>query len=236
MNKRELINNEMKLLAEYITTKSIDMSSIEGEDGRITSAVKEADVLEVIKEYYKDKENIELDVPKIRNWYDYAIVIKNAHSQEIFVPVNIKLPKLTSNSGDNSSSIDGLVWTFYNDTEGIKGSGKWSNMKKIIDKYDESHISRVENDYYYLVIDKENSNTVFFNSIKQITEVKKNSNNLPFQIVWKNNMKPIINQDALSAYVKTFGKFVEGVYELQKRIDAFENSKKILESLNKDAQ
>ena len=45
----------------------------------------------------------------------------------------------------------------------------------------------INRDYYYLVIDKKNNSNIIINSIKGLTKLTPNINNLPFQIKWKDN-------------------------------------------------
>ena len=44
-------------------------------------------------------------------------------------------------------------------------------------------------DYYFVVVNKENKNEVIVNSVKGLTELTPNINNLPFQVCWNKNRK-----------------------------------------------
>ena len=48
-------------------------------------------------------------------------------------------------------------------------------------------------DYYFLVINKNNTKDIIINSVLGISNITPNVNNLPFQIKWNNNREYILN-------------------------------------------
>ena len=47
-----------------------------------------------------------------------------------------------------------------------------------------------EIDYYFLIINKNHNQDIFYNSLKSLNKVVPNGNNLPFQIKWDENRIP----------------------------------------------
>ena len=65
-------------------------------------------------------------------------------------------------------------------------NGKMSNIlfNKIKNK---EYNTNNKKDYYFLVLNKNNSNDIIINSLKGLRTVTQNLNNLPFQIKWCDN-------------------------------------------------
>lgn len=175
---RAIKNNEINKITTFLKEKNLALSD-KFDDGRINSIDNEPYIISLIKEYVESKDYIKLDVPLKRHWYDIAFTF-NIEGNEIFVPVNIKITNFNNNSADNASSWKGLFWTFYNTID----TSNYQKMYEIIRNNSLESIKGINNDYYYIVVDKSNNNNIVFNSIKQMSEVTKNANNMPFQIKW----------------------------------------------------
>lgn len=59
-------------------------------------------------------------------------------------------------------------------------------------------------DYYFIVINKENTNDIIVNSCKGIATITPNINNLPFQVCWNKNRKFIYRpiKHVISDFIK----------------------------------
>lgn len=65
------------------------------------------------------------------------------------------------------------------------GNGQWDNYLKLL----KENLKDTEKDYYFLIINKQDTNDIFINSLKNIFTLQPNGNNLPFQIKWCDNKK-----------------------------------------------
>ena len=199
--------NEIKKIIEnsIFDGKLIELSS----DGRINSALNE----EVIYNHIVNILGTDYQLEKMRDryWYDMSIKYKNE-----FFPINIKIS--TGNSADNASSKKGL---FYAMTGIIPDNVKGINTWAIFNKELSTHFDfNADSDYYFLVYFK-NDNKFLFTSMKRLNKVVVNSNNLPFQIKWKDNIEET-----------TRNKKEQCLYLLKQFITGYKNQLKGVEYLN----
>jgi hypothetical protein len=77
-------------------------------------------------------------------------------------------------------------------------------------------------DYYFLIINKNDTNDVFINSLKQVSTLQANGNNLPFQIKWCDNKVMIAKSfdESKKLLLETLGK------SIKLRADAYISFKK----------
>ena len=62
--------------------------------------------------------------------------------------------------------------------------------KILIDKLNKKEYNlKYKKDYYFVVINKDNTNDIIVNSIKGLTVLTPNINNMPFQVCWNKNRK-----------------------------------------------
>ena len=130
-----------------------------------------------IKIIFKFKEliekNYDIEIPRHRAWADFFI-------DEI--PINIKIT--TTETADNASSKNGLYYALTGKI--YVGNTSWHSFLKSL----KENMAETDNDYYFLIINKKDSNDVFYNSLKRLNKVQPNGNNLPFQIKWNENRTP----------------------------------------------
>lgn len=157
--------NKLKKICDYLKTLNFQLSSHQN-DGRINSIINEDEVLKLIENKFN------IDVPQARNWSDFYI--SN-------IPVNIKIT--TTNTADNASSKNGLYFALTGEI--YYGNGQWDNYLKLL----KENLKDTEKDYYFLIINKQDTNDIFINSLKNIFTLQPNGNNLPFQIKWCDNKK-----------------------------------------------
>lgn len=211
-NKKIIINNFFKNLCKFLKQEQYILNP--QKDGRISSVHDEEILLKSIRNFIRNKKNINfVSAEKIRNWYDFGIKIN-----KIFIPINIKITK--GESYDNSNSKEGLFWTFT-DIKGINNRS-WDSYRKIFQNKLLNQKISTNRDYYFLVWIK-NENDFFFNSFKQLKEVKSNRNNLPFQIKWKSN-KQLSKRNQQKSYKYLFGVFNKsllGLRDVSSVLDGF---------------
>jgi hypothetical protein len=78
---------------------------------------------------------------------------------------------------------------------------KWASYFLInykIKKYN----NRNKKDYYFIVLNKNNKNNIIINSVKGLSILTPNINNLPFQINWSKNKK--FNYGNINKKIKMF--------------------------------
>ena len=165
-------------IKEIIENSNFDGQLIEtSSDGRINSALSE----DIIYNHVKNILGADYQLEKMidRYWYDMSIKYKDE-----FFPINIKIS--TGDSADNASSKKGLFYAMTGIMpENIKGIHTWVTFnKELLNNFNYN----TNADYYYLVYFK-NDNKFLFTSLKRLNKVVVNSNNLPFQIKWKDNLE-----------------------------------------------
>ncbi len=158
-------------------------------DGRINSYINEGYIINILSIKYKTK----IFIPPKRYWYD-ILVYDNIYG---WIPVNIKIT--TMKTADNTGNLTMCVYAYTDENINLlKTNIKYDNgsMSKIlIDKLKNGNYNKCnKKDYYFLVINKNNSRDIIINSLKGLSNLTHNINNLPFQIKWKNNKIFIYNR------------------------------------------
>lgn len=187
-------------------------------DGRVDSSLLE----DVVTNYIDNDENIinflvenglEWKIPKRREWYDLCFTNKD---RSIFIPVNIKISGMKGS--DNVSSKKGLYYAitgdipydkeFEHDDENSLHSNKWdefwSKLKLNVGK-------RKNKDYYFLILNKNDNDDIFYTSLKTLETVSFNGSNLPFQCCWFKNKNRVMRsyEEAKEFLLKSFVKSLE---------------------------
>lgn len=169
---------------------------IDNNDGRTNSCIDE-DV--VIKSLHIKFKNI-IKIPKIRMWYD--ILIKDRLYG--WIPVNIKSTSTTT--CDNIGNLATCVYAYTNEDLDLHSEQTFENGKMsriMIDNLiNKKYNLKQKKDYYFVVLNKMNNQEIIINSIKGLTHMTANLNNLPFQVCWKKNK--IYNFTTISEKVKLF--------------------------------
>jgi hypothetical protein len=140
------------------------------------------------------KKKFNIDIPVSRDWADFYIDT---------MPVNIKIT--TTNTADNASSKKGVYFALTGQI--YSGNGQWENYLKQL----QQNIQDTNKDYYFLIINKDNTNDIFINSLKQVSTLQPNGNNLPFQIKWCDNKIMIYKSfdEAKKLLLETLGKSIK---------------------------
>lgn len=142
----------------------------------------------------------------------------------IKLPVNIKLTSVNSkgvSGNDNVSSKEGLIWTFTN--EEPSNNRSWPSLREALN----NPVITSNRDYYFLIVDKNNLQDIWFTSFKQINSVKVNANNLPFQTVWTEN-RILSEKGEFDVFKLLFSTFQKGLDNLKERINSLEGAMKVI--------
>ena len=157
-------------IVSYLRENPVILSN-NNPDGRINSAENEDEILERIS---GANFGATIERPTIRAWYDFSV---SNNYGEIFV--NIKVSDLSNSAADNLSSKQGMGYALT----GIKNiPDNWKSFNETVAK-------NIRNgfDYYFLIVNKNDSSDVFWTSLKRIQRLQPNGNNLPFQCNWASN-------------------------------------------------
>ena len=169
----------------YIIQKYLQKSNFifskENNDGRINSCSDEDKIIQLLYKKYPNK----LKIPKIRMWYD-ILIYDNFYG---WLPVNIKTTSTTT--CDNTGNLAICVYAYTNYKLNLHNQKTYENgpMSKIlIEKLKNKEYNKEpKKDYYFIVLNKNNNKDIIINSVKGLTSLTPNSNNLPFQICWNKN-------------------------------------------------
>ena len=164
------------------------------EDGRVNSITDENTIIDLLEAQY-GKENI--IKPKVRDWWDVKI---------FDYPIQIKSSDFTKKASDNFSSKAAILYALtYLPEDKIKVN-RWAEFEDALLNFSDVDNGR---DYHIIVVDK-STKKVYLNSLKSLTKLTANGNNLPFQIKWVDNLIPVnrTHKEAYNFIVETYKKSV----------------------------
>ncbi len=191
-------------LLDFLKKSPVALSK-QSRDGRINSAFNEDEIFKCLET------NFAINRPNMRDWVDFSFEENN-----IFYPVNIKVS--TTKTTDNLNCKLGIYYALTGKIPPFGNGVSWDCYFKSL----KENIQQNSKDYYFLIINKDNSSDVFATSLKNLESILPNGNNLPFQAKWNNNRK-LINRDFESAKAFLLGTFEES---LKLRADAYLHFKK----------
>lgn len=94
------------------------------------------------------------------------------------------------NTADNVGNMTLCVHSYTSEILDIH-NGQYKNgymSRKLLEKINKKEYNKIDKkDYYFIVINKFDSNDVIINSVKGLSKLTPNINNLPFQIKWNDN-------------------------------------------------
>lgn len=170
----------MYKIKKYLLSQSFKFSN-KTEDGRINSSIDEDEIIKLLIEKFNEK----IKKPKIRMWYD-ILVFDSIYN---WIPVNIKTT--TTLTSDNTGNLTMCVYSYTDEFLDIHSdksyeNGKMSNI--LFNKLKNKKYNRnAKKDYYFVVLNKIDSSDIIINSVKGLTFLTPNINNLPFQVNWSKN-------------------------------------------------
>ncbi len=159
-------------VVEYLNTLTIQVSESH-EDGRVNSIDDEDTIIDLLIERYGD--NVER--PKARCWWDLKL---------FGYPTNIKSSKFGS-AADNFSSKAAILYALTDLPEEDVTCTSWKSFQT---KLQENSSQSTPRDYYIIVLNKV-TGVVYLQSLKSLSKLTSNGNNLPFQVKWGNNIEPV---------------------------------------------
>lgn len=152
-------------------------------DGRINSYIDEDKIIELLIEKFCEK----IKKPKIRMWYDILLY----DYMYGWIPCNIKTT--TTLNSDNTGNLAMCLYSYTNEKLDIHRDRTYDNGSisdlLFTNLKNKNYNTNNKKDYYFIVINKKNPNDIIVNSIKGLTELTPNINNLPFQVCWNKNRK-----------------------------------------------
>jgi hypothetical protein len=170
----------MYKIKNYLKLQKFKFST-QNEDGRINSCIDEDEVIKLLIENFGEK----IKKPKIRMWYD-ILAFDYMYG---WIPVNIKTT--TTLTSDNTGNLAMCVYAYTNEILDIHRDESYENGKMselLFHKLKNKHYNKNnKKDYYFIVLNKTDSNDIIINSVKGLTMLTPNINNLPFQVNWGKN-------------------------------------------------
>ena len=194
---------ELVEVLEFLNSISIAVSESH-EDGRVNSIDDEDTIIDLLIEKYGEENIIK---PPPRCWWDVKI---------FGYYFNIKSSKYGS-AADNFSSKAAILYALTDLPEDKLNVSSWKKFQDALINHGGQENNR---DYYILSLNKTN-NEVHLTSLKSLTKLTANGNNLPFQIKWKDNTQPV-HRDYGPAYDFLVGCYKESVRTKVSAHDGFE--------------
>lgn len=194
--EKELLEEALNKIVKFLKEKKIKLSKV-ATDGRTNSSKNEEEVVDNIcsfalaNDWMKDH-NLKIGTPNLENnnnreWYDFSIESLDTSKSNYFVPVNIKVTQVKNGGADNLNCKLGVFYALTGLLPSSVGLSNEVNWKKYFSLMDEKMATNKNKDYYFLVVDKDDTSNVFFSSLKTLKSISPNGNNLPFQCKWSEN-------------------------------------------------
>lgn len=186
---------KLKEIAEYLSDNPVVLSS-RFKDGRVNAVPNEREVLRAIPRKFG------ISKPAARAWYDFSMEADGG-----FCPVNIKVADFTTGAADNLNCKLGVYYALTGQMPPFPNEVGW---KVFFDSLKADLGSRKNGDYFFLVLNKSAEGDVVVNSLRGLSSLHANGNNLPFQCVWGENrdFQERSFDEAVAFIMKPFG---EGV-------------------------
>ena len=176
--------------------KLIFSFSTQNYDGRINSCTDEQNIVKFLIEKFGKR----IKQASIRYWYD-ILVYDNMYG---WIPINIKTTTMTKN--DNVGNLAMCVYAYTDEKLDIHRKQTYANGKMSIVLFnklkDKNYNKMSKKDYYFLVLNKTNPADIIVNSVKGLTTLTSNLNNLPFQICWNKNK--LFHYDLIDKKIEIF--------------------------------
>ena len=170
----------MYKIQNYLKLQAFQFSS-QNEDGRINSCLDEVEVIILLIEKFGAR----IKTPNKRHWYD-ILAYDYIYG---WIPINIKTT--TTLTSDNTGNLAMCVYAYTDEVLDIHSNKSYENGKMssiLFNKLKNKEYNFInKKDYYFIVLNKTDSTTIIVNSVKGLTTLTPNINNLPFQVCWNKN-------------------------------------------------
>lgn len=165
-----MIPKPLAQIRDFLIKDSVQLSH-DFQDGRVNASINESEILKKIQSEF------EIELPPPRSWFDFAI--PNEHDK---IPVNIKVT--TTTTADNVQCKLGIYYALTGKWPDFPNETPWGKYFSLL----RNNINKEKDkDYYFLIVNKNDSSDVFCTSLKQVNKLVANGNNLPFQCNWGEN-------------------------------------------------
>lgn len=185
----------MYIIRGYLQSRIFQFST-QNDDGRINSCVDEDEIIKVLIEKF----GVKIKKPRMRMWYD----ILAFDTMYGWIPINIKTT--TTITSDNTGNLAMCVYAYTDAMLDIHKEFTYENGKMseiLFTKLKNKEYNRNnKKDYYFIVLNKTNANDVIVNSLKGLSVLTPNINNIPFQVCWNKNRT--FKYDNIHSRVKLF--------------------------------
>lgn len=176
--RRNALPNSILTIKKILQKRTIKLCKT-SDDGRINSCMDEDKIIQILLEEFPNR----IHKPKVRMWYDILVY----DYKYGWLPINIKTT--TTLTSDNTGNLAMCVYAYTDEQLDLYKTYQNGRMSRLLieklrkKKYNYNH----KKDYYFVVVNKENNKDVIVNSVKGLSELTPNINNLPFQVCWNKN-------------------------------------------------
>ena len=185
----------MYKIQKYLKLQVFKFSN-ENEDGRINSCMDEDKIIILLIAEFSEK----IKKPKMRMWYD-ILAFDYMYG---WIPINIKTT--TTLTSDNIGNLALCVYAYTNEILNLNNNKYYENGKMSYILFtklkNKNYNKNNKKDYYFIVLNKMNKNDIIVNSVKGLTILTPNINNLPFQVCWDKNR--IFKYENINKKIKLF--------------------------------
>ena len=193
--RNKSLPNSVQTIKHILQKSTINLCKTSN-DGRVNSCIDENKIIEILLEELPNR----IKEQQSRMWFDMCIY----DYQYGWLPVNIKTT--TTLTSDNTGNLAMCAYAYTDmqlDLDKTYNNGQIHT--ELVNKLkNEEYNYNSKKDYYFVIVNKNNTKDIIVNSVKGLTKLNPNINNLPFQICWdKNrifNYKPIIKNIEMLLY------------------------------------
>lgn len=178
LHRRNNLPISLLTIKDILQNRTINLCAA-SDDGRVNSCMDEDEIIRILFQELPNR----IYKPNVRMWYDILIY----DYQYGWLPVNIK--STTTLTSDNTGNLAMCVYAYTDEELDLYKPYQNGKMSKIlIEKLNKKEYNyNNKKDYYFVVVNKENNKDIIVNSVKGLTELTPNINNLPFQVCWNKN-------------------------------------------------
>ncbi|MDR1698689.1 MAG: hypothetical protein LBR75_02540 [Prevotellaceae bacterium] len=193
-------------IISYLKQENVYLSATFS-DGRINASINEDEIIKTLQKQFAIK------VPRARHWYDFAVETNSG-----FYPVNIKVTDTT-----HADNLNCKLGIYYALTGMLPDFPNEINWLKFFEKLKKNLAKQTDKDYFFLIVNKQDTSDVFVNGLKMLQKLQSNGNNLPFQCKWD------INRDCEHRNFKQAEEFVLTTFgeSIKLRSDIYFNFKRL---------
>lgn len=180
LSRRNRLPNAILNAQKILINSTFDCDN-ESKDGRTGSTIDEETIINILTNHIP---NNRIKISKNRMWHDLQLYDTHAG----WLPVNIKSSKIAGAS-DNVGTIALCLYTYTSHNINLDKNYNGGKVTPLLldDLKNRKWNTSPNRDYYFLVVNKNNTNDVIANSILGLSNISPNLHNLPFQVCWRKN-------------------------------------------------